>query len=236
MNELISSTVTILQNELYKAIYETLIMLAISFSLSLTCGTVLGFVLYLTTNGHSVKSKILNKVTSALVNFIRSIPFIILVVFTLPFTFFLVGTKIGPIAASVPLAITATVFLARLVEIALAEVDKGVLEAAYACGASESLIIRRVLLVEAAPAILRGITVTFISLIGFSAMAGMVGGGGIGNLAVQYGYYRYETGIMIFTIVFLVIIVQIAQHVGDFLAKKTVPLGRIIKQTQKKHK
>ncbi len=220
MNELISSTVTILQNELYKAIYETLIMLAISFSLSLTCGTVLGFVLYLTTNGHSVKSKILNKVTSALVNFIRSIPFIILVVFTLPFTFFLVGTKIGPIAASVPLAITATVFLARLVEIALAEVDKGVLEAAYACGASESLIIRRVLLVEAAPAILRGITVTFISLIGFSAMAGMVGGGGIGNLAVQYGYYRYETGIMIFTIVFLVIIVQIAQHVGDFLAKK----------------
>ncbi len=220
MNELISSTVTILQNELYKAIYETLIMLAISFSLSLTCGTVLGFVLYLTTNGHSVKSKIVNKVTSALVNFIRSIPFIILVVFTLPFTFFLVGTKIGPIAASVPLAITATVFLARLVEIALAEVDKGVLEAAYACGASESLIIRRVLLVEAAPAILRGITVTFISLIGFSAMAGMVGGGGIGNLAVQYGYYRYETGIMIFTIVFLVIIVQIAQHVGDFLAKK----------------
>ena len=220
MNELISSTVTILQNELYKAIYETLIMLAISFSLSLTCGTVLGFVLYLTTNGHSVKSKILNKVTSALVNFIRSIPFIILVVFTLPFTFFLVGTKIGPIAASVPLTITATVFLARLVEIALAEVDKGVLEAAYACGASESLIIRRVLLVEAAPAILRGITVTFISLIGFSAMAGMVGGGGIGNLAVQYGYYRYETGIMIFTIVFLVIIVQIAQHVGDFLAKK----------------
>ena len=102
----------------------------------------------------------------------------------------------------------------------LKEVDKGVIEAALATGANTSLIIRKVLLVEAAPGIVRGVTVTFISLIGFSAMAGMVGGGGIGNLAVQYGYYRYETGIMIFTIVILVIIVQLAQFIGDFIAKK----------------
>lgn len=220
MNDLISSTLTILSNELGKAVYETCIMMAISFAVSLVLGTILGFILYLTSSNAFYNKPLVNKCVGAIVNFVRSIPFIILVVFTLPLTFFLVGTKIGPIAASVPLAITATVFLARLVEIALAEVDPGVIEAALACGASNSLIIRKVLLVEAAPAILRGITVTFISLIGFSAMAGMVGGGGIGNLAVQYGYYRYETGIMIFTIVFLVIIVQIVQHLGDYLAKK----------------
>lgn len=220
MNEFISSTLTILSNELGKAIYETCIMMAISFAISLVLGTILGFILYLTSSNAFYNKPLINKCVGATVNFVRSIPFIILVVFTLPLTFFLVGTKIGPIAASVPLAITATVFLARLVEIALAEIDPGVIEAALACGASNSLIIRKVLLVEAAPAILRGITVTFISLIGFSAMAGMVGGGGIGNLAVQYGYYRYETGIMIFTIVFLVILVQLVQHLGDYLAKK----------------
>ena len=220
MNELISSTLTILSNELGKAVYETCIMMAISFAVSLVLGTILGFILYLTSSNAFYNRPLVNKCVGSAVNFVRSIPFIILVVFTLPLTFFLVGTKIGPIAASVPLAITATVFLARLVEIALAEIDPGVIEAALACGASNSLIIRKVLLVEAAPAILRGITVTFISLIGFSAMAGMVGGCGIGNLAVQYGYYRYETGIMIFTIVFLVILVQIVQHLGDYLAKK----------------
>ncbi|MCI5577634.1 MAG: methionine ABC transporter permease [Succinivibrio sp.] len=195
-------------------------MLAISFSFSLVFGLIFGFLLYLTSNKAFFEKPILNKVIASVINFIRSIPFIILVVFTLPFTFLLVGTKIGPVAASVPLCITATVFLARLVEISLKEVDKGVIEAALATGANTSLIIRKVLLVEAAPGIVRGVTVTFISLIGFSAMAGMVGGGGIGNLAVQYGYYRYETGIMIFTIVILVIIVQLAQFIGDFIAKK----------------
>ena len=220
LSEVIQSTLTILQHELLKSIYETAIMLAISFSFSLVFGLIFGFLLYLTSNKAFFEKPILNKVIASVINFIRSIPFIILVVFTLPFTFLLVGTKIGPVAASVPLCITATVFLARLVEISLKEVDKGVIEAALATGANTSLIIRKVLLVEAAPGIVRGVTVTFISLIGFSAMAGMVGGGGIGNLAVQYGYYRYETGIMIFTIVILVIIVQLAQFIGDFIAKK----------------
>ena len=219
-NEILDSTLTILKNELWKAIYETAIMLGISFVLSLIFGSIFGFLLYLTSNKAFFQKPVLNKVVAGIINFIRSIPFIILVVFTLPFTFLLVGTKIGPVAASVPLCITATVFLARLVEISLKEVDKGVIEAALATGANTSLIIRKVLLVEAAPGIVRGVTVTFISLIGFSAMAGMVGGGGIGNLAVQYGYYRYETGIMIFTIVILVIIVQLAQFIGDFIAKK----------------
>ena len=220
LSEVIQSTLTILQHELLKSICETAIMLAISFSFSLVFGLIFGFLLYLTSNKAFFEKPILNKVIASVINFIRSIPFIILVVFTLPFTFLLVGTKIGPVAASVPLCITATVFLARLVEISLKEVDKGVIEAALATGANTSLIIRKVLLVEAAPGIVRGVTLTFISLIGFSAMAGMVGGGGIGNLAVQYGYYRYETGIMIFTIVILVIIVQLAQFIGDFIAKK----------------
>nr|WP_237280665.1 methionine ABC transporter permease [Succinivibrio dextrinosolvens] len=195
-------------------------MIGISFSLSLIFGLALGFVLYLTSGKTFFEKTIsLNKTVSAFINIIRSIPFIILVVFSLPLTFILVGTKIGPIAASVPLSIAAIVFFARLVESALKEVDAGVIEAAIATGASHALIIRNVLLVEAAPAIVRGITITFINLIGCSAMAGMVGGGGIGNLAIQYGYYRYETGVMIFTIVVLVVIVQLAQLTGDRIAK-----------------
>lgn len=219
-SELIQSTLNILQNEFVKSIYETALMIGISFSLSLIFGLSLGFVLYLTSGKTFFEKTIsLNKTVSAFINIIRSIPFIILVVFSLPLTFILVGTKIGPIAASVPLSIAAIVFFARLVESALKEVDAGVIEAAIATGASHFLIIKNVLLVEAAPAIVRGITITFINLIGCSAMAGMVGGGGIGNLAIQYGYYRYETGVMIFTIVVLVVIVQLAQLTGDRIAK-----------------
>ncbi|SFS43010.1 D-methionine transport system permease protein [Succinivibrio dextrinosolvens] len=219
-SELIQSTLNILQNEFAKSIYETALMIGISFSLSLVFGLALGFVLYLTSGKTFFERTIsLNKTVSAFINIIRSIPFIILVVFSLPLTFILVGTKIGPIAASVPLSIAAIVFFARLVESALKEVDAGVIEAAIATGASHFLIIKNVLLVEAAPAIVRGITITFINLIGCSAMAGMVGGGGIGNLAIQYGYYRYETGVMIFTIVVLVVIVQLAQLTGDRIAK-----------------
>ncbi|MBQ3884050.1 MAG: ABC transporter permease [Succinivibrio sp.] len=219
-SELIESTINILQNEFVKSIYETALMIGISFSLSLIFGLTLGFILYLTSGKTFFEKTIsLNKTVSAFINIIRSIPFIILVVFSLPLTFILVGTKIGPIAASVPLSIAAIVFFARLVESALKEVDAGVIEAAIATGASHFLIIKNVLLVEAAPAIVRGITITFINLIGCSAMAGMVGGGGIGNLAIQYGYYRYETGVMIFTIVVLVVIVQLAQLTGDRIAK-----------------
>lgn len=219
-SQLLESTINILQNEFLKSIYETALMIGISFSLSLIFGLALGFVLYLTSGKTFFEKTIsLNKTVSAFINIIRSIPFIILVVFSLPLTFVLVGTKIGPIAASVPLSIAAIVFFARLVESALKEVDAGIIEAAIATGASHSLIIRNVLLVEAAPAIVRGITITFINLIGCSAMAGMVGGGGIGNLAIQYGYYRYETGVMIFTIVVLVVIVQLAQLTGDRIAK-----------------
>jgi len=217
---MLEETLEILQRELGKSLYETLIMMGISLAVSLIFGLTLGFLLYLTADRNFFKTRFLHKLVAFVINFIRSVPFIILVVFSLPLTFYLVGTKIGPIAAAVPMSISATVFLSRLIEMALKEIDKGVIEAAFSTGASSLLIIKNVLMVEAAPSIARGVTVTFISLIGFSAMAGMVGGGGIGNLAIQYGYYRYSTGVMIFTIVFLVVIVQFAQYVGDLVARK----------------
>lgn len=214
------STLTILERELGKAAYETAIMLGISLILGLVFGLILGFMLYLSSHQHFWRMPKLNVVLGYIVNIVRSIPFIILVVFTLPLTFALTGTKIGPVAAAVPLSICAIAFYARLVEGALKEVDAGVIEAAIASGASQWLIVSNVLLKEAAPGLIRGFTITFISLIGFSAMSGMVGGGGIGNIAIQYGYYRYETGVMLFTIIVLVLFVQLVQWLGDKFANR----------------
>lgn len=214
------STLTILERELGKAFYETGLMLGISLFLGLVFGLILGFMLYLSSHKHFWNTPKLHTILGYIVNIIRSIPFIILVVFSLPLTFVLTGTKIGPIAAAVPLSICAIAFYARLVEGALKEVDAGVIEAAFASGASQGLIITHVLLKEAAAGLIRGFTVTFISLIGFSAMSGMVGGGGIGNIAIQYGYYRYETGVMLFTIVVLVLFVQLVQWLGDHWAHR----------------
>ena len=148
---------------------------------------------------------------------IRSLPFIILIIVLQPLARLVVGTSIGPIAASVSLAIAAIAFYARLVEGAFSEVDKGVIEAAVATGASMPLIIRKVLFVEATPALVRALTVTFVSVIGYSAI---VGGGGIGNLAIMYGYNRYQTGVLLVTVVALVIIVQVGQWIGDKIALK----------------
>ena len=212
---MLDATLEILSREFAKAALESTIMLGISTVLGVIFGLICGLVLYLSDHKDFINSRKLNSVLGYIVNVVRSIPFIILVVFTLPFTFALIGTKIGPVAAAVPLSICAIAFYARLVEGSLKEVDAGVIEAAIASGASKSLIIKDVLLVEAAPGLIRGFTVTFISLIGFSAMSGMVGGGGIGNIAIMYGYYRYETGVMLFVIVFLVLFVQLVQYLGD---------------------
>lgn len=213
------STVVILERELWKAFYETAIMLVISITFSTVVGMLMGLYLYLTSHEYFNKNKLANNIIGWTVNIIRSIPFIVLVVFSLPLTFLITGSKIGPIAAAVPLSIAATALFARIVESSLRGVNSGVLEAALAQGASNWLIIREVLLVEAAPAIVRGITIITINLIAFSAMAGMVGGGGVGNLAIQYGYYRYETGVMFFIIVTMVIAVQIIQFGGDKIAR-----------------
>uniref|UniRef100_UPI0037096C0C methionine ABC transporter permease n=1 Tax=Gorillibacterium timonense TaxID=1689269 RepID=UPI0037096C0C len=195
-------------------------MVAIATGASLVFGLLIGLVLYLTASPLFFPNRFLNTVMGVVVNIIRSVPFVILLVLLIPVTDLIVGTTIGPIAASVPLAFASVAFFARLVEGAFSEVDKGVLEAAIATGAGLGLILRKVLFVEAMPGLIRATTVTVISLIGYSAMAGLVGGGGIGDLAIQYGYYRYETGVMIATVLLLIVIVQGAQFIGDWLARR----------------
>lgn len=153
-------------------------------------------------------------------NIIRSVPFVILLVLLLPLTQLLLGNTIGPIAASVPLSVAAIAFYARPVDSALREVDKGIIEAALAFGASPMRIICTVLLPEASAGPLRGLTITLVSLIGYSAMAGIVGGGGVGDTAIRYGYYRYETEVMVVTVVALIVLVQVVQMLGDWLAKR----------------
>lgn len=212
------STLDILKQELGKAIIDSLNMIGIAIVLAISIGGIIGLILYLTSSELFIKNKIINTTAGIFINIIRSLPFVILLVLLIPFTKSLVGTSIGPKAAAVPLTIASTAFFARLAEGAFNEVDKGVLEAAIASGASLKLILSDVLIVEALPSLIRAITVTLVSLIGFSAMAGIVGGGGIGDLAIRFGYYRYETGVMIVTVLILVVLVQFIQFVGDKLS------------------
>ena len=214
MNE----TLEIIQSEFAQASFETFEMVLISMIAAAILGTILGLVLHLASNPIFYKNRVVNGITGTIINVIRSLPFIILIIVLQPLARLVVGTSIGPIAASVSLAIAAIAFYARLVEGAFSEVDKGVIEAAVATGASMPLIIRKVLFVEATPALVRALTVTFVSVIGYSAMAGAVGGGGIGNLAIMYGYNRYQTGVLLVTVVALVIMV--GQWIGDKIALK----------------
>ena len=205
---------------LRKAFLETFLMCGTSIGLSVLLGVPLGLFIFITRKGLFWENKVLNIVGGFLVNIIRSTPFVILLVLLIPFTQLVVGSTIGPVAASVPLAIAAIAFYARLVENSLCDVDKGVIEAATAIGASNIRIIKDVLLPEALAGLYRGLTVTAVSLVGYSAMAGIVCGGGVGDLAIRFGYYRYQTNIMIITVVLLIVLVQIIQSFGDFMAKK----------------
>lgn len=202
-------------DSLWTASKETLLMVSIAIILAVVVGLILGLVLYVTSTPLLYKNKIINAVSGFIVNVIRSIPFIILLVLLTPITTKLVGTTTGPKAAAVPLTVASIAFLARLIESAFAEVDKGVIEASLAMGAGFKEIITDVLLVEALPGIIRAITVTLISIIGFSAMAGTVGGGGIGDLAIRFGYYRYQTDVMFITVILLVVVVQVIQVIGE---------------------
>ena len=206
--------------DLLKSLGETFQMVGIALILSVILGIPLGLFLFLTSSGLFFKNKILNFVGGLIINVIRSTPFVILLVLLLPGTKFITGTTIGSGAASVPLSVAAIAFYARLVEAAFREVDRGVIEAAQAAGATTKTIIYHVLLTEALPSLIVGITVTAISLIGYSAMAGVVGGGGVGDLAIRFGYYRYQTHVMMITVLILVIIVQGFQWLGDYSAKK----------------
>lgn len=205
--------------DLNKAFFETLYMVAISLGVSLIIGLPLGVVLFVTDRGLLFENIWIKQIAGILVNLIRSVPFIILLVALLPLTQLITGTTIGPTAASVSLSVAAIPFFARLVETSLREIDKGVIEAAVAVGATPWMIIREVLLPEAKPGIVQAITVTAISLLGYSAMAGIVGGGGIGDFAIRFGYYRYDNTIMFTTVVLLIVIVQLMQVIGDGVAR-----------------
>ena len=214
------NTAQILQAELGSEVFATFKMIAISLIISLIVGGALGLILYITSNQLFFKNKLVNSIAGFIVNIIRSLPFVILLVLLIPFTKLITGTQIGPIAASVPISIASIAFFARLSEGAFNEIDKGVIEAAISSGSGFFLIFKDVLLVEARPSLIRAVTVNLISLIGCSAMAGIVGGGGIGDLAVRYGYYRYETGVMIVTVVILIVLVQFIQITGDLIVKR----------------
>lgn len=206
--------------ELSKAFFQTLYMVGIAVGIAILLGMPLGILLYVTDQGQIIENKWIRRIAGVVTNLVRSIPFIILLVFLLPFTDLLVGTTIGPTAASVPLSVAAIPFFARIVESAAREIDRGVIEAAVSVGAHPWTIIKDIILPEAKPAIISGLTITIISLVGYSAMAGIVGGGGIGDLAIRYGYYRYDNNVMYTTVIVLIVLVQVIQFSGDFVARK----------------
>ncbi|AKI93440.1 methionine ABC transporter permease MetP [Bacillus subtilis] len=203
--------------ELWNATYETLYMTLISLLFAFVIGVILGLLLFLTSKGSLWQNKAVNSVISAVVNIFRSIPFLILIILLLGFTKFLVGTILGPNAALPALVIGSAPFYARLVEIALREVDKGVIEAAKSMGAKTSTIIFKVLIPESMPALISGITVTAIALIGSTAIAGAIGSGGLGNLAYVEGYQSNNADVTFVATVFILIIVFIIQIIGDLI-------------------
>lgn len=203
---------------LWTATKETFVMVSWSLFAAIIFGTLIGLFLYITSSRFFFKNKIINQMSGFIVNATRSIPFLILLVAVLPVGFYLVGTSIGPKAVIFPLSLAAIAFYGRLAENAFSQVDSGVIEAAIASGASHFRIIVGILFPEAFSQLIRHTTVTLISLIGYSAMAGIVGGGGIGDLAIRYGYQRYVTEVLIICIVLLIIIVQLLQFIGDGFA------------------
>ena len=199
---------------------KTIIMVFFSTLFSVILGFIPAIALIVTAPKGLRPNKGVYKTLDTIINILRGFPFLILMVAIMPFTKLLVGKSIGTTAAIVPLTIAAAPFVARIIESALKEVDPGVVEAAKSFGASNTQIIFRVMLKEAVPSIISGLTLTIISIIGYSAMAGTVGAGGLGDLAVRYGYQRYQTDVMIVTVIILVVIVQVLQSLGNYLYKK----------------
>lgn len=202
------------------AIWETLYMVLVAGFFAALLGLPAGILLWATSACSLMENHCLNKVLGLVVNILRSVPFIILMVAIIPLTRFIVGTSIGTTAAIVPLALCAFPFVARVVESALNELGSGLIEASVAMGATNVQIITRVLVPEALPSIVNGLTLMLITLIGYSAMAGAVGGGGLGDIAIRYGYQRFEWNVMLITVLILVVMVQLIQMGGNHLAKK----------------
>lgn len=203
-----------------EATLDTLTMVALAGGLGILFGLPLGVFLATSKKGELFASPALHAAIGFIVNVTRSTPFIILVVAIVPFTRLIAGTSIGTRAAIVPLTIAATPFIARIVEAAIREIDQGLIEAARAFGASPLQIVRKVLVPEAAPAIILGLTLAIVSLLGFSAMVGAVGGGGLGDLGIRYGYQRFMPDVMAIVVAILVILVQSTQALGDFIARR----------------
>ena len=208
-------------SDLLKGTWDTLVMTGISTIFAYLIGLPLGVILTITQPNGIRPNRAVNQILGWIVNVGRSLPFIILMVAIMPFTKLIVGTKIGVKGAIVPLIVSAAPFIARMVETSLAEVESGVVEAAQSMGASTFQIIWKVLLPESKPSLLIGAAISTTTILGYSAMAGAVGGGGLGGIAINYGYYRYETDIMLVTVAILVIIVQVIQEIGMRLARKS---------------
>lgn len=221
MNELVAGFdwAAIDWREIALATQDTLIMLGVSLLFTVALGLPLGVLLFLTSKGELLERRWLYGTLSLLVNVLRSVPFIILLIVMIPLTLLLVGTSLGVAGAIPPLVVGAAPFFARLVETALREVQRGVIEASQAMGATTAQIVWGALLPEALPGILAGVTVTAVSLVSYAAMAGVVGAGGLGDLALRFGYQRFQTDVMIVTVVLLLVLVQILQMAGDALVR-----------------
>ena len=202
------------------ALKETLIMVFVSTTFAVILGFIPAILLTVTANDGLKPNKIVYNILDFIVNTLRSFPFVILMVIIVPLTRFIVGKSIGTTAAIVPLTIAAAPFVARVIESSLREVDKGVIEAAKAFGASNFQIIFKVMLKEAVPSIMSGRTLTIISIVGYSAMAGAIGGGGLGDVAIRYGYQRFQTDVMVVTCIILIIVVQLLQFLGNYFYNK----------------
>lgn len=201
-------------------VLETIYMVFFSTLFASILGFPLGILLVITERGNIWEKPFFNKVLNSIINVLRSIPFIILMLLVFPLSKILVGTRIGTTATIVPLSVAAAPFVARLIESSLREVDKGVIESSLAMGANPYEIVTKVLLPESLPSIVSGITIAIINLIGYSAMAGAIGGGGLGDLAIRYGHYKYQYDVMYISVIIIVILVQVVQFVGNSLTLK----------------
>ncbi|MEG8018088.1 MULTISPECIES: methionine ABC transporter permease [Sphingomonas] len=206
-------------SDIGQACLDTLIMLGGSLILTIAFGLPLGVLLYLTGQGRLSQNRVANVVLGVIVNILRSVPFIILLIVMIPLTVMLVGTSLGVAGAIPPLVVGAAPFYARLVEGSLKEVDRTTIEAVQAMGATTRQIVTGALIPEALPGLIAGATVTAVALVSFTAMAGVVGAGGLGDLAIRFGYQRFQTDVMVVTVVLLVVLVQIIQYAGDALAR-----------------
>ena len=214
------ANIVAMKSEILLSLWQTLIMVGLSTLFATLLGTILGICLYVSANPQLMPNRLVNAIAENTVNILRAFPFVILMIALIPLTRFIVGTTIGPVAASLILTVSGTFYFARLVEQNLREVPRGIIEAATAMGAKPGTIIIKVLLNEARAGMVSSITVLAIGLLSYSAAAGMIGGGGLGDLAIRYGYYRYQTEVIVFIVAILVLMVITIQSLGNALARK----------------